>query len=101
MSIKAIIRRTVDGGAYTYGIVESYILGLATVRLAEGGARLTGIPVTSNVRAGDVVIVDYTSDVPSVRRNTVPARGRRVRPLRIAPIVPQSFNIENTRIPEP
>ena len=101
MSIKTIIRRTVDGGAYTYGIVESYVLGLATVRLAEGGARLTGIPVTSNVRAGDVVIVDYTSDVPSVRRNTGPARGRRVRPLPVARIIPRSENITSTRVSEP
>jgi len=101
MNIKPVIRVSVTGGAYTYGVIESYALGLATVRLATGGARLTSIPITSFVRAGLEVIIDYTNDVPSVRRADMPASRRGSRSLRTANVVPQSFNITNTWIPEP
>ncbi len=101
MRMKPAIQRSIVGCSFTYGVVESYDLGLATVRLAEGGARLTSIPVTSYVEVGAVVIVDYTNDVPSTRRAGMEAITRSTSPLSVARVIPQSENIINTWIPEP
>lgn len=101
MKMKSTIQRSVVGGSFTYGIVEAYNLGQATIRLAEGGARLTSLPVMSYVCAGLRVIVDYTNDVPSVRRAGTEAIARGSRPLPIAYVIPRSENIANTWVPEP
>jgi len=101
MKVKSAIRRSVIGGSFAYGVVESYSLGLATVRLAKGGARLTNIPVTSYMWAGLEVIVDYTSDVPSVRSAGLFAYGRSSKSWYVIYTPPQSSNIASTRIPEP
>ena len=101
MRMKSTIQRSVVGGAFTYGVIETYALGLATVRLAKGGARLTSIPVTTYIREGDIVMVDYTNDVPSARRVGMAAYVEDVNPLWPARVFHQSVNLANTRIPEP
>ena len=69
MSIKALTRDNFYSGVYAYAIVEEVILGLATVRLVKGGARLTSLPVIGGqVLIGDKVIVDYSSNIPPVVR---------------------------------
>lgn len=68
-SVKEIIRGNFYGGLYVYAIVEEINLGLATVRLCKGGARLTQLPVIGGqVLVGERVIVDYSSNVPPVVR---------------------------------
>lgn len=101
MRMKSAIQRSVVGGSFTYGVVEAYSLGLATIRLVEGGARLTSLPVASYVSAGLRIIVDYINDVPLVRKAGVEAITRGSRPLPIAYVIPRSENITNTWIPEP
>lgn len=56
-------------GAYVYATVEDVILGLATVRLTGGGARLTNLPVVGGaVYNGQRVAIDYSAGVPPVVR---------------------------------
>jgi len=101
MTMKRTIRETSTGGSFTYGVVESYILGLATVRVAKGGARFTSIPVTFNMLAGSTVIIDHTNDVPSVRRDTILAYGASTRPLRNGHVFMRSSNKASAQVPEP
>jgi hypothetical protein len=52
-----------------WAYVESYALGYATVRLAQGGARLTNLAVLgAMVKPGDLVIVDYSTGIKPVVR---------------------------------
>lgn len=65
------VRQTHRSGVYTYAVVESVILGYATVRLAGSGARMTSLPVIGKaVAVGDTVVVDSSAGGRPVVRPT-------------------------------
>lgn len=67
--LRESVRKTIDTGAATWAVVESFQLGLATVRLTNNGARLTNLNVMGgNVNIGDLVIVDYSAGVKPIVR---------------------------------
>ena len=69
MSIKKLVRQSFYQGVYLYAVVESVSLGRATVRLANGGARLTNLTVIGKLPdIGDNVIIDYAAGVPPIAR---------------------------------
>lgn len=90
MSLRRNIRQAQQAGVYSYAILEAYNLGLATVRLAKNGARLSNLPVTgSQLNIGDVVIVDYSSGTPpTVRPVTVIPDDEEIS-LELAEMVPE------------
>jgi hypothetical protein len=67
-----------------YATVESTALGLATVRLANRGARLTNLPILgAAVAPGERVIVDYSAEgKPIVRPYTI----------RVPDVVPENIS---------
>lgn len=69
--LRPVVRRTKAFGAQLPAIVEEVNLGLATVRLAPNGARLTNLPTMGDIAPGDNVIVDYATGEPYVRPTTV------------------------------
>ena len=73
-SLKRDVRSQATRGAYVYATVEDAALGLATIRLAGKGPRLTNLTVLGpDVVAGDRVIVDYAAEGPPiVRKITTP-----------------------------
>lgn len=77
--------QTARSGSYQYAKVESFNRALVTVRLgAEGtGARLTNLNVVGTPSVGEVVIVDYSTNVPYVR--TLASIYENQNPLAIAP----------------
>jgi hypothetical protein len=63
------IRQTQKSGVYIYAVVEGISLGYATVRFANGGARMTNLPVLGGaVMVGEKVVVDYSGGVPPLVR---------------------------------
>lgn len=60
---------TTRSGTYQYAKVESFSLGVATVRMGINGkgARLTNLNVVGQVNVDDVVVIDYSAGVPYVR----------------------------------
>ena len=60
---------TTRSGNWQYAVVESTSLGLVAVRLGSAGtgSRLTNLNVVGTVGAGDLVVVDYSTNVPYVR----------------------------------
>lgn len=63
------IHSTVRNGSWIYAIIESYQLGLSTVRLGANGegARLTNLFTVGIPSVGDMVIVDFSASRPYVR----------------------------------
>lgn len=61
--------QTTRSGNYQYAKVESFNRALVTVRLGSdgSGARLTNLNVVGSPSVGDIVIVDYSTNVPYVR----------------------------------
>lgn len=72
--LRRLTRRTAQEGAYLYATVEALYLGKATVRLRDGGARMTGLPVVGEgVEVGKQCIIEHVTDgQPYVRAVTVP-----------------------------
>ena len=69
MSIKQLVRKSFYQGVYVYATVEAVSLGRVAVRLAESGARLTGLSVIGSLPVvGDRVIVDYAAGTPPAAR---------------------------------
>lgn len=60
---------TVRSGTYQYAVVENLTNGKATVNLGKSGtgARLTNLNVAGAIDIGEMVYVDYSTDVPYVR----------------------------------
>ena len=77
--------QTTRSGSYQYAKVESFNRALVTVRLGTNGtgARLTNLNVVGTPSVGDVVIVDYSTNVPYVR--TLASIYENQNPLAIAP----------------
>lgn len=71
MSVRRSMRKASLRGTQAWARVESVALSAATVRLAEGGARLTNLQMMAPVRVGEKVIVDFVAqDKPTVRPYT-------------------------------
>lgn len=83
MSLRETVRNTIKSGSTMYATVESYSLGLATVRLHENGARLTNLStIGGEVEIGQTVIVDYSAGVnPIVRPEFVTEETSNLEPL--------------------
>ena len=57
------VRLTAERGTQLYATVEAVVYGFATVRLADGGARMTSLPIVgATVSIGDTVVVDYSAE---------------------------------------
>lgn len=71
--LKSEVISTVKSGNFQYAIIESINYGLVTVRLgATGtGSRLTNLNIVGTAKVGDLVIVDYSTNVPYVRATQV------------------------------
>ena len=63
---------TTRSGNYQYAVVENINLGLVTVRLGGDGTgqRLTNLNIVGTAAVGDLVVVDYSTNVPYVRTIT-------------------------------
>jgi len=69
MSLRRTIRNTIKRGNTVHGIVESYANGLATVKLSEGGSRLSNLStIGGTINVGDEVIVDYSAGITPICR---------------------------------
>lgn len=77
--------QTTRSGNYQYAKVESFNRALVTVRLGSNGtgARLTNLNVVGTPVVGDIVIVDYSTNVPYVR--TLQNVNETQNPLLLAP----------------
>lgn len=71
-TLRRPFRESIKQGTILLATVEAYKMGLATVRLAKTGARLTNLNVLGGtIHVGDTVIVDYTSGKPYVHPQLV------------------------------
>lgn len=69
MTLRQPVRQAISSGSTIYATVESYNLGLATVRLGSTGSRLTNLSTMGGeVSVGEKVIVDYSAGVIPVVR---------------------------------
>lgn len=67
-NIRRLVRQTQRSPGEVFARVEALIFGMATVRIGGGGARLTNLPVMGGtINVGDTVLVDYSSETPTVR----------------------------------
>lgn len=68
--IRNTVRQTIKRGTTSLAVVEAVYLGMATVRLAGSGSRMTNLPTMSDdINVGDDVVVDYSAGTsPAVRR---------------------------------
>lgn len=67
--IRSPVRRTLTRGSIVHATVEQFQLGLATVRLATNGARLTNLStIGGEVAVGDGVLVDYSAGIKPIVR---------------------------------
>lgn len=72
--MRSLISQVVSRANTTQGTVEDYNNGYATVRLVDGGTRLSNIRVSGRVMIGDRVTVDYSQEKPVARKNAEAAQ---------------------------
>lgn len=67
--VRRPVRRTLTRGSIIHATVEQFQFGLATVRLAGNGARLTNLStIGGEVAVGDSVLVDYSAGIKPIVR---------------------------------
>ena len=72
MNLRKLVRRTITGGGILRAVVESYVNGRVTVRLAPKGARLTNLSaIGQNLSVGQPVLVDYSAGVEPIVRSAI------------------------------
>jgi len=97
MSLRRTVRQAIKAGTTMYATVESYHLGLATVRLHENGARLTNLStIGGEVEIGQTVIVDYSAGVnPIVRPEFVTEETDTLEPVLQEVFEPREIPVED------